>query len=111
MAAQQTSGVNVVNNTFASASVVDLVYLTAPAYSVKVTNVTGTAAIYFTVGSPGGACPVPTIGGTGDFCLPATAGTSLSTRAGDFQFGTIVQLISTGTPQYMVELQSIRATS
>src|ERR1019366_9108435 len=100
MAAQQTSGTYIVNNAFASASVVDLVYLTGAAYAVKVTNLTGTAPIYFTVGSPGGACPAPTLNGTGDYYLGATAESSLSTRAGDFQFGTIVQLISSGTPQY-----------
>ena len=98
---------------YASASVagvVDLVYLTNPGMGVKVTNVSGTAPIWFTVSHPGGDCPIPVGGGTGCYSVASVAGTSTTVRH-DGQFGTVVQLISSGTPAYAVEVQSVHATS
>lgn len=104
-------GKQVVQATLASASV-DTVVLTSAGFSVKVTNLSAGAPIYWTVDSPGGACVPPTVNGVNTFCSASVgAGAAINTRAGDFMFGAIVQLISNGTPQYMVELQSVRSTS
>jgi hypothetical protein len=101
---------NVFVGTTGSASV-DTVVMSSPGYSVKVTNVSGTSPLFWTVDSPGGACFAPTVGGHNAFCSASVAGTAVNSREGDFQFGAIVQLISTAPTQYMVEVQSARATS
>ena len=89
---------------------VDVVLLTKPGVSVKVTNLSGTAPIFFTVSEPGGSCPVPAIDGMSCFSAASVAGTSVTARH-DGQFGSIIQLVSAGTPQYMCEVQSTHATS
>lgn len=109
MAGNQTAGQLVVTNTL-TANTADLCFMTGPGYSVKVTNVTGTAPLYFTVDKPGGPCAVPTVGGSNCYAVASVAGSSTSARQ-DFLYGGIIQLISTGTPTYMVEVQSVRATS
>lgn len=87
------------------ASTVDLVWLTDPGFGVSVTNDSGSAAIYWTVDAPGGACTPPTVaastGTVGVFCSAASPGATAVTRTSG-QFGTIVQLISSGTPSYTV---------
>ena len=85
-----------------TANTVDLAILTNPCFEVTVVNVTGTAAIYFTVGHPGGPCPQPTVGGQECYVLPAAVGSVDIRHAG--QFGTVVQLISSGTPTYTVSI-------
>ena len=92
------------------AGVVDLVYLTHPGFSVKVTNVSGTAPLWFTVSHPGGDGTPPVGGGANCFSVASVAGQSTSVRH-DGQFGTVVQLISSGTPAYSVEIQGNHATS
>ena len=106
------SGKQVVAATTLGGASVDTVILTSPGYSVQVTNTSAGPPIFWTVDSVGGACPVPTVNGANCF-VSASVGTGVSTRtrAGDFQFGTVVQLISSGPTSYMVELQSARATS
>jgi len=89
-----------------SANAVDLVVLTAPHQAIQVTNVTGTAPIWFTVSEPGGACPVPTVGGN-YFCSSSVAGQVFTVRH-DGMYGAVVQLISTGTPTYTVSVSSGR---
>ena len=94
-----------------SASVgADVVVLTDGGFSVKVTNVSGTAPLYFTLSHPGGPCPVPTVGGANVFVVPAAAGDSVNARHAG-QFGSVVQVVSSGTPSYMVEVQGNHATS
>ncbi len=95
-----------------TANTVDTAVLTGAGFSVKVTNINQTADIYWTVDSPGGACVPPTVGGVNTFCAGSVGPSGgVNTRSGDFMYGAVVQLISTGTPHYMVELQSVRATS
>jgi hypothetical protein len=110
MAGNSNTGVSVVTAT-TSANNVDLVWLTGHGFSVKVTNLNGGPPLYWTVDSPGGACPVPTIGGINTYCSASVAGNVSNSRAADMKFGSIVQLVSAGVTQYMVELQSVRATS
>ena len=91
---------------------VDTAVLTGAGYSVKVTNISENAHLWFTVDSPGGACTPPTVGGVNSFCAASVgSGSAATTRAGDFMYGAVVQLISSASVTYMVELQSIRATS
>lgn len=92
-----------------SANTVDLVLLTDPAQSVEVTNVTGTAPIYFTVSKPGGDCPVPTVNGQSCYAVASVAGQSMFVRH-DGMYGSVVQLISAGTPQYTVQIGSRNAS-
>ena len=96
--------------TTGSASV-DTVIMSAPAYSVKVTNVSGVSPLYWTVDAVGGACNAPTVAGHNTFCCASVAGIAVYTRSTDKQFGTVVQLISPNPTQYMVEMQSAKATS
>ena len=85
-----------------TANTVDIALLTGGGYGVSVTNNTGTAPIWFTVDTRGGACPVPTTGGTGEeYSAASVAGATVMVRM-DAQFGAVVQLISTGTPSYTV---------
>jgi hypothetical protein len=101
------SGKRVVSGTLV-ASTVDLVYLTAPGQGVEVVNLTGTSPIYFTVSHPGGSAPKPTVAGTdGVFCAASVAGARMQVRH-DGMYGSIVQLISAGTPQYQVSVSSSR---
>ena len=90
----------------------DLVWLSGAGQSIKVTNVSGSAPLFWTVSHPGGSCPVPSTSGSvnGTYVTAGAAGTSTSARH-DGQFGSIVQVVSTGTPSYMVEVQSVHATS
>lgn len=83
---------------------VDIVLLTEGGYGVQVVNTTGTAPIWFTVSTPGGPCPIPTVGGSsGEFCAASVTGATVPVRA-SVQFGALVQLISSGTPTYTVSL-------
>jgi hypothetical protein len=104
MAGNQLSAKRVVSATL-TASTVDFIFLTESAQAIQVTNLTGTAPIYFTVSHPGGSAPVPTIGGNGCYCAASVAGAAVPVRH-DGMYGTIVQLISTGTPTYSVEVAS-----
>ena len=90
-----------------SANTVDFVYLSAPGMGVQVTNVSGTAPIYFTVSHPGGNGTVPTVNGQDCFVAASIAGEHEFVRH-DGMYGSIVQLISAGTPQYSVEVSSAR---
>jgi hypothetical protein len=89
------------------ASTVDLVYLTEGGFAVTVTNDSGTAPIYWTVDHPGGVCTAPTVaastGTVGLWCSAASPGAQ-STARHSGQFGSIVQLISSGTPSYTVNV-------
>ena len=107
--ANQIAGGQVVNATL-QANAVDLVFLTGPGYSIRVTNITGSSPIYFTLSQPGGAATPPTVGGNYSFVVPASIGGTTTAR-GDFLYGGIVQLISAASVQYMCEVQSVRATS
>ena len=80
---------------------VDLAVLSAPGQGVAVTNVSGTAPIYFTVDHPGGACTAPMVDGTYSFCVASVAGAREVVNH-DGQFGSVVQLISAGSVQYTV---------
>lgn len=90
----------------------DVVVLSDPGFSVKVTNVSGSFPLFFTVSNQGGACPVPSVSGSvgGTFVVPAVAGNSVNVRHSG-QFGSVVQVVSTGSPSYMVEVQGNHATS
>ncbi len=90
------------------AGVVDLAVLTAAGAGVSVTNNNGTAPIWFTVSEPGGACPLPTGGGANCYCVGSVAGATVQVRH-DGQFGSIVQLVSSGTPNYTVAVLGNRA--
>lgn len=97
------SGGSAVNQTL-TASTVDTVILTKSGRGVTVVNVSGSAIIYFTVSHVGGANPQPTIGGVNCYVLPATVGSLDVTHDG--QFGSVVNLISSGTPAYSVSIPS-----
>ena len=105
-------GKQVVTATIAQANTVDTAVLTGSGFSVKVTNISENAHLFWTVDSPGGACVPPTINGVNSFCSSSVgSGAAITTRSGDFQFGAVVQLISAASVTYSVELQSVRATS
>lgn len=110
MAGSQISGKNVAIGTTSGSGNVDLVYLSGAGFSVRVTNVNGAAPLWFTVSHPGGACPVPTVGGVNEYLTASVPGMSNSVRHAG-QFGSVVQLVSSGSVQYMVELQGNHATS
>lgn len=103
MAGNQNCSARVVYATLA-ANTVDLVVLTDGAFGVRVTNLNGAAPIWFTVSHPGGSNPVPTIGGAlGEWTAASVAGTAVTVRHAA-QFGSCVQLTSTGSVSYMVEV-------
>ena len=102
------SGVMSYSSTVASVNVVETVLLTGSAFGIEVVNITGTAPIWFTVGEPGGPCPVPTVNGSGSFCAASVAGTQVKVRHQGFA-GNVVQLISAGTPAYTVSQLGVRA--
>jgi len=99
-----TAGTRIVTKTLA-ANTVDLVYLSSPGMAIQVTNQTGTAPIWFTVSHPGGNATAPTVGGAACFGVASVAGQSTSVRH-DGMYGSIVQLISAGTPTYTVTVNS-----
>jgi hypothetical protein len=88
----------------ASVGTVDTVWISQPANVVVVTNDSGTAPIWFTVGSPGGPDLQPTVGGANCHCAASVAGTSVKVSS-DGMFGSIINLTSTGTPLYTVSIQ------
>ena len=95
-----------------SANTVDLALLTGAGFSVKVTNLSENANLFWTVDSQGGANTPPTVNGVNSFCCASVgSGAAVNTRAGDFMFGACVQIVSAAPVNYMVELQSNRATS
>ena len=98
------SAADVSTNTL-GASVVDLVLLTTPASAIQVINESGTSPIFFTVSQPGGPCPVPTINGANCRVVAASAGAIQNVRVYG-RYGSIVQLISAGSPQYSVVIGS-----
>lgn len=71
---------------------------------VEVTNTTGTAAIYYTLGNVADTTADPTVAGTaaGIFQLPAAV-CSRTHRRPAREARTIVKLISSGTPGYDVQ--------
>lgn len=94
-----------------SASVgTDLIVMSGHGFSIKVTNVGGTAPLWYTASFPGGPCPVPSVNEVKSRAVAATANASSSDRQ-SFQFGAVVQVASTGTTAYLVELQGNHATS
>ena len=95
------SATNSVSNTL-TASTVDTAVLYAPCIKVTVTNVTGTSAIYFTVGPTSGQNLQPTVGGTNCYVLPAAIG-SIDVKVVS-SVGVVVNLISAGTPGYNVAI-------
>lgn len=98
------SGTSAVTATFGGAASVDTVILTKAGNKCTVTNVTGSSAIYFVVSHPGGANPQPTVAGNNCQVLPAAIGSVDVMHQG--QFGTVVNLISAGTPTYTVAIIS-----
>lgn len=109
MAGAQNIAKRSVNGTLQS-NTVDLAVLTDAGFSIRVTNISGTAPIWFTVSEPGGHNTVPAIGGQNEFCAASVAGNAVNVRHAG-QFGSVVQLISSGTPTYTVEVQGNHATS
>lgn len=85
-----------------TASTVETVILTAACKKITVLNVTGTTAIYFRVAHIGGSNPQPAVGDAVSYVLPAAIGSVDIRHAG--QFGTVVNLISSGTPGYAVSI-------
>lgn len=77
------------------ASTVATVTLDADYSFVEVVNVTGSAAIYFTVDGT-----TPTVEGAGTHVLPATIGGLELTPAGSAAI--VVKMISAGTPKVSV---------
>jgi hypothetical protein len=98
------SGYHAVNGTL-SASVVSLVYLTRPCQGVKVTNISGTSPIYFRVSHPGGGNTVPSITDGQSYVVAASPAAFDFVRH-DGMYGITVQLISAGTPSFLVETTS-----
>ena len=79
------------------ASTVDTVTFANDRGTVRVTNDTGTAAIFFTVDGS-----TPTVNGAATYRVPASVGASASVGSGSGATKT-VKLISSGTPTYSVE--------
>lgn len=80
------------------AATVDTVTLPGAVNSVEVLNRDGVAEIYFTVDGT-----TPTVGGDDTQVLPATiGGIEVDTSQGVADTGTVVKLISSGTPKYTV---------
>lgn len=98
------SGGRVLTETL-TANTADLCLMNAPGEAVIVTNISGTAPLYFTVDKPGGPCPVPTVNGQNTFSVGANAGTRVSVRH-DGMYGSVVQLISAASVQYTIEVGS-----
>lgn len=71
---------------------------------VEVTNTTGSAAIYYTIGTVANTTADPTVAGTdgGIFQLPAAVASRVHRRPAQ-EARTIVKLISSGTPGYDVQ--------
>lgn len=83
------------------ASTVDTVTLDKGAEYVTVVNRSGAAEIYFTVGTTVTPPAAPTVGGNDTYVLPASIGlVRVASGIGPVQ----IQLISTGTPTYSVEV-------
>lgn len=80
-----------------TASTVATVTLTRDFQRVEVLNVTGSAAIYFTVDGSN-----PTVAGDDTYVVPAVTGASFSAPANASGSTTVVKLISSGTPGYAV---------
>lgn len=95
------SGKRTANATL-TANTVDTVILTGAARKITVLNISGSASIFFTVSHPGGDNAQPTVNGQNCYVLPASLG-SLDVRH-DGMFGSVINLISSGTPQYAVEI-------
>lgn len=79
-----------------AASTVDSITFSVNPKTVEVLNRDGAAAIFFTVDGS-----TPTVGGDDCFAVPAAAGAALAVDAPSTT-GTVVKLISAGTPAYSV---------
>lgn len=79
-------------------SAVDTVTFTDDVDAVQVLNLSGTAAIYFTIDGT-----APTVAGVNTYVLPAATGASLTVSIAPAGSITSVKLISSGTPQYSVQ--------
>lgn len=79
---------------------------------IEVTNTTGTAAIFYTIGTVASNTTDPTTSGTGNdlFQLPAAI-VSRPHRRPAAEPRTIVKLISSGTPGYDVQGIDPKATT
>jgi hypothetical protein len=82
----------------------DLCLMSAAGEAIIVSNISGEAPIYFTVDKPGGPCPVPTVNGSTCFAVAGT-GNRVSVRH-DGMYGSVVQLISSASVQYTIEVGS-----
>lgn len=100
------NGVNAWTSTL-TASTVDTVVLTAPAFNYQVVNVTGAAPIFFTVDVVGGRNPQPAVNGPNCYCAASVVGATVPVRVNG-SGGVVVNLISAGTPAYTVEVADIR---
>lgn len=110
-AASVYSGSHVVYVASAASVGADLCVLTGGGMSVKVTNIAGTAPIFFTVSHQGGACPLPSVNGSpATYVIAGSPNASTNVRHSGM-FGSIVQVTSTGTTSYMIEVQGQHATS
>jgi len=106
------SGKNVVYVATAASVGADVVVLSGAGHSVKVTNVSGSAPLFWTVSHPGGTCAIPSTSGSVEACYVTAGGAGISTNARVAgEYGAVVQVVSTGTPSYTVEVQSAHATS
>lgn len=96
------SGANAVTATLTAATV-DTVILTKPTLNgVTVLSDSGSAAVFFTVSNLGGPNTQPIIDGANCDTLPATIG-SVTVPIISHN-GVVVNLISSGTPQYTVAI-------
>lgn len=79
-----------------AANTVDTVTFADDCDMIEVLNVDGAAAIYFRVDGS-----APTVAGASAYVIPASAGSALEVQV-PTAGGTLVKLISTGTPTYSV---------
>lgn len=98
------SAATAVHETLA-ASAVDQVTLTAPIGEVTVLNRTGTAEIYFTVGTANNTPGTPSAGGSNCYVLPAAVSSvTVQVEAGSVRdCSLLVYLISAAAESYSVE--------
>jgi hypothetical protein len=90
----------------------DLVVLSSPGFSVKVTNIGGTSPLFWTLSTPGGSCLPPSTSGSvsGTYVTAGAANAATNARyAGPS--AAVVQVVSPAPTSYMVEIQSVRGTS
>ena len=86
-------------------SLVDMVLIETGCNVISVTNVTGNGELWFTVSEPGGPNPQPNINGANTYCAASVAGSTVDVRH-DGMYGTIVNLASSASVQYLVSIQN-----